>query len=85
MKNMKNLIKLHNTKVLKNQEHSEKRSCNCRVKSHCPLDGKCVQKCVVYQANVATNNECKKVLEELKENLKCAIVIRPCHLDTKSV
>ena len=60
MKNMKNLIKLHNTKVLKNQEHSEKRSCNCRVKSHCSLDGKCVQKCVVYQANVATNIECKK-------------------------
>ena len=60
MKNMKNLIKLHNTKVLKNQENSEKRSCNCRVKSHCPLDEKCVQKCVVYQANVATNNECRK-------------------------
>ena len=60
MKNMKNLIKQHNTKVLKNQEHSEKRSCNCRVKGNCPLDGKCVQKCVVYQANVATNNECKK-------------------------
>ena len=60
MKNMKNLVKQHNTKVLKNQEHSEKRSCNCRVKGNCPLDGKCVQKCVVYQANVATNNEFKK-------------------------
>ena len=60
MKNMKNLIKQHNTKVLKNQEHSEKRSCNCRVKGNCPLDGKCLHKCTVYQANVITNNECKE-------------------------
>ena len=47
MKNMKNLIKQHNARVLKNQEHSEKRSCNCRVKDNCPLD-------------VVTNNECKE-------------------------
>ena len=60
MKNMKNLIKQHNARVLKNQEHSEKRSCNCRVKDNCPLDGKCLHKCIVYQANVVTNNECKE-------------------------
>ena len=60
MKNMKNLIKQHNARVLKNQEHSEKRSCNCRVKGNCPLDGKCLHKCTVYQANVITNNECKE-------------------------
>ena len=35
MKNMKNLIKQHNARVLKNQELSEKRSCNCRVKDNC--------------------------------------------------
>ena len=28
MKNMKNLVKQHNARVLKNQEHSKKRSCN---------------------------------------------------------
>ena len=57
---MKNLIKQHNTRVLKNQEHSEKRLCNCRVKDKCLLDGKCLHKCIVYQANVITNNECKE-------------------------
>ena len=36
MKNMKNLIKQHNARVLKNHEHSEKRSCNR------PLDGRCL-------------------------------------------
>ena len=34
MKNMKNLIKQHNARVLKNQEHSEKRSCNWREILH---------------------------------------------------
>ena len=48
MKNMKNLIKQHNTRVLENQEHSEKRSCNCGVKDNCPLDGKCLHECIVY-------------------------------------
>ena len=56
---MKNLIKQHNATVLKNQEHSEKRSCYCRVKDNCSLDEKCLHECIVYQANVVTNNECK--------------------------
>ena len=60
MKNMKNLIKQHNARVLKNQEHSEKRSCNCRIKDNCPLDGKFLHECIVYQADVVTNNECKE-------------------------
>ena len=60
MKNMKNIIKQHNARVLKNQEHLGKRSCNCRVKDNCPLDGKCLHECIVYQANVVTNNECKE-------------------------
>ena len=57
---MKNLIKQHNAKVLKSQEHSDKRSCNCTVKGNCSLDGKCLDKCNMYQANVVTNNECKE-------------------------
>ena len=56
MKNMKNLIKQHNARVLKNQEYSEKRSCNCRVKDNFPLDGKCLHEFIMYQAYVATNN-----------------------------
>ena len=60
MKNMKNLIKQHNAMALKNQEHSEKRSYNCRVNDNRPLDGKCLHECIMYQANVVTNNECKE-------------------------
>ena len=62
MKNMKNLIKQHNARVLKNQEHSEKRSCSCRVKDNRPLDVKCSHECIVYQANVVTNSVGKEYL-----------------------
>ena len=60
MKYMKNFIKQDNARVLKKQEHTEKRSCICRVKDNCHLDGKCLHKCIVYQANVVTNNKCKE-------------------------
>ena len=60
MKNMKNLIKEHNATVLRNEEHSEKRSCSCRVEDNCLLDGTCLHECIVFQANVVTNNECKE-------------------------
>ena len=32
----------------------------CRVKDNCPLEGKSLHKCIVYQANVIVNNECKE-------------------------
>ena len=51
------------------KEHSEKRSCNCRVKDNCPLDEKCLHKCIVYQA-VITNNECKEYFETVEGEFK---------------
>ena len=60
MVNMKNLIKQHNARFLKNQEDTEKRSCNCRVKNNCLLDGKCLHEGIVNQASVITNDECKE-------------------------
>ena len=62
MVNMTNRIKQHNARDLKNQDHTEKRSCNCRVKDNCPLDGKRLHECTVHQANVITNNECKEYI-----------------------
>ena len=70
MKNMKNFIKQQNARVLMNQEHSEKRSCNCRVKDNCPLDGKCLRECTGYQANVVTNNECKEYFGTTEREFK---------------
>ena len=56
MKNMKNLI---NTTQGFWRTKTFREKCNCRVKDNCPLDWKCLHKCIVYQANV-TNNDCKE-------------------------
>ena len=70
MKNMKNLIKQHNAKILKNQEHTEKISSNCTLKNNCSLDGKCLHECVLYQANVVPKNECKEYFGTAEEKFK---------------
>ena len=58
MPNVKSIISSHNKKVLSTniteQDQTEK-ECNCRNKTECPLEGKCLQKNVIYQATVTTN------------------------------
>ena len=42
------LLQLHRMK----ESTQDSKLCNCRQKSSCPLDGKCLTKCVVYKATV---------------------------------
>ena len=35
------------------------RSCNCRNKECCPLEGYCLRECMVYEAKVSTDNNFK--------------------------
>ena len=56
MKNMKCIINNHNSKVLRNTEAPEK-TCNCRVKPNCPLDGACLTRNLVYKATVFPENQ----------------------------
>ena len=60
MVNMINFIKQQSASILKIQEHAKKKSCDCRIKDNCPLDGKYLRECIMYQANVITNNKCKE-------------------------
>ena len=48
MPNMAAITSSHNTKVLK----PNTRTCSCRNKHQCPLDGNCLAECIVYQATV---------------------------------
>ena len=73
MVNMTNLIKQHDARVLKNQEHTEKRLCNCRVNVLC-----------IKQMSLPTMNV-KNTSEQLKKSLNYAKIITPCHLDTGNV
>ena len=49
---MKNLIKQHNSRVLSEPASHQEKSCNCRNKNSCPLDGNCQVKNNVYKATV---------------------------------
>ena len=44
--------------------------CNCRDKASCPMDGNCLQKCFVYQAQVDSANSRKYYLGMSKDEFK---------------
>ena len=56
MNNMKRHISKHNAKICRKKEKTNAQSCNCRRKNECPMDGQCLEKSVVYQANVSCDN-----------------------------
>ena len=57
--NMKNIISGHNNKILNNEEKDpeEKKTCNCRKKQECPLNGNCLTESVIYKATVKTEDK----------------------------
>ena len=46
------MISSHNTKVLKPDSDPNTRTCSCRNKQQCPLEGNCLAECIVCQATV---------------------------------
>ena len=57
MPNAASIITSHNKKILGNTTPDA--ICNCRVKSQCPMDGKCQDRSIIYKA-VVTSAETKK-------------------------
>ena len=55
---MKTIIASHNKNILANVPTTtpqQPKEFNCRNKTECPLDGKCLQQNVVYQATITTD------------------------------
>ena len=61
MNNTKQIIDNHNKRILlsscssytrDNKDSKTNKTCNCRQKNNCPLNGNCLQSSVVYQATV---------------------------------
>ena len=68
-KNMKAHIDKHNRQVLNPKvDTTEPSGCNCKKSDDCPLSGNCVQKSVVYQADVNNNIDPKMTYYGLTEN-----------------
>ena len=47
MPNMNNIIRKHNSKIMKNPAPSTTKTCNCRRKTDCPMDGNCLSECLI--------------------------------------
>ena len=60
MPNIKGIIQAHNKNLLMKANIEDnspsKKTCNCRVRSNCPLGGKCLTKNLVYLATVTPSN-----------------------------
>ena len=66
MNNTKQIIDNHNKRILHSPYSSytkdnkdgtsTNKTCNCRQKNNCPLNGNCLQSSVVYQATVTRND-----------------------------
>ena len=54
MQNMKSVINNHNMNVLSNSAEIEE-DCNCRNRSNCPLDGKCLTPNIICEAQITSN------------------------------
>ena len=54
--NIAQIVKKYNKKVLTPENTSPQAACNCRDKPECPLDGACLTKSIVYQAEVKTGD-----------------------------
>ena len=74
MPNMKTIIGSHNKRVLSaytTQTPGERHDiCNCKRKPECPLDGKCLQTNVIYQAIVTFTDTTTESYVGLATNFK---------------
>ena len=57
MPNIKAAVDTHNKIRAEPEQGRREKPCNCRVKSECPLDGKCREEEIVYQATVTTEDD----------------------------
>ena len=58
--NMPSMIKSHNKKVI-NKDVKESKSCNCRVKSECPLNAQCQVIDIIYKCTILSPDKPNKV------------------------
>ena len=69
-----NVIRKHSSKIMKNLAPSTTKTRNCRRKTDCPMDGKCLSECLIYKASVSrTTNKyyygaCENTFKELYNN-----------------
>lgn len=57
MNNIKQSIDGHNKSIIQKTTNSTpQKKCNCRKPDDCPMSGNCLQKCIIYQATITTDD-----------------------------
>ena len=58
-RNMQQIIKAHNAKIIKGKDiiDPNRKTCNCRQPTKCPLEGNCLSGCIIYKATVSLEKE----------------------------
>ena len=70
MPNMKTVIRKYNSKIMKNPTQFATKTCNCRRKTDCTMDGNCLSECFNYKSSVSTTTNkyyyrtCKNIFKE---------------------
>ena len=87
MGNMTNIISSHNKKARNSYSETNGKRCNCRIKSSCPLDNKCLANKNIYKAQVETTTASmsylpKFILALVRQNLSPSTTTIQCHLET---
>ena len=73
MPNMNNVTRKHNSKII---APPTIKTCNCRRKADCPMDGNCLFECLIYKASVNTTSNkyhygtCENNFKERYHNYK---------------
>ena len=63
MQNMQSIIATKNKKLLGENMKLEEKGCNCRKnKNECPLGNKCLTECLVYKAEITSENTVKSYI-----------------------
>ena len=57
MENVGNIIKKHNRVIFNSKPTIPEDGCNCKEKTRCPLENKCLTTSIIYEANVAPDSE----------------------------
>ena len=78
MPNMNNVIRKHNSEIMKNPAPSTTKTCNCRRKTDCPIDDNGLSECLICKTSVSTTTNkyyygtCENTFKERYNNHNCS-------------
>ena len=67
MPNIKSSINSHNRKIFHPPVNKHSRTCNCIIKTDCPLQEKCLSENTLYQADIKLENFQTKIYYDISE------------------